>query len=232
MQKEYKHIFFDLDHTIWDFEKNAEETLVHLYHHYKLNSFGVSSPDVFIDKYREINAQMWVLYNKREITKETLRVKRFEDAFMELGVSPKDVPQGIWDLYMEICPTKTNLFDGAIDVLEYLNSKYTLSILTNGFEETQHRKLKHSDIGKYFTHMLSSEKFGIAKPNPEIFNHLLELNRTSNIETIMIGDNYSTDIQGAKAAQIDHVFFNPEKNQHNHEVEKEIHHLLELKEII
>ena len=232
MQKEYKHIFFDLDHTIWDFEKNAEETLVHLYHHYKLSSFGVSSPDVFIDKYREINAQMWVLYNKREITKDTLRVKRFEDAFTELGVSPKDVPNGIWDLYLDICPTKTHLFEGAIELLEYLNSKYTLSIITNGFEETQKRKLKHSNIGKYFSRMLTSESFGMAKPNPEIFNHLLQLNNTTNTETIMIGDNYGTDIMGAKASQIDHVFFNPEKNKHNYEVEKEIHHLLELKEFI
>jgi putative hydrolase of the HAD superfamily len=232
MQKKYKHIFFDLDHTLWDFEKNAEETLVHLYHHYKLKSFGVKSPDIFIEKYREINAQMWVLYNKREITKDVLRVKRFEDAFMELGVDQKDIPHGIWDLYLEICPTKSHLFDGAKDLLEYLNGKYTLSIITNGFEETQHRKLKYSDIGKYFTHMLSSEKFGIAKPDPKIFNHLLQLNKASNTETIMIGDNMETDIKGAKAAAIDHVFFNPDKSDHNHDVEKEIHHLLELKEII
>lgn len=232
MQKEYKHIFFDLDHTIWDFEKNAEETLVHLYHHYKLDTFGVSHPDVFIDIYREKNAALWVLYNNRQITKDVLRVKRFEDAFTALGVDVKDVPHGIWDLYLEICPTKTNLFDGAIELLDYLDAKYTLSIITNGFEETQHLKLKHSNIGKYFTHMLSSEKFGVAKPDPKIFNHLLGLNNAANTDAIMIGDNFDTDIMGAKAAQIDHVFFNPEKTTHSYQVDKEIHHLLELKEII
>ncbi len=232
MQKKYKHIFFDLDHTLWDFERNAEETLVHLYHHYKLHTFGINHPDIFIEKYREMNAKMWVLYSKQEITKDVLRVKRFEDAFVALGVDLKDVPQGIWDLYLDICPTKTHLFDGAIEVLEYLNNKYTLSIITNGFEKTQQRKLKHSNMGKYFTQMLTSEKFGVPKPDPKIFKHLLQLNNASSNETIMIGDNIDTDIKGAKTAQIDHVFFNPEKTPHNHEVEKEIHHLLALKEML
>ncbi len=232
MQKEYKHIFFDLDHTLWDFEKNANETLEHLYFHYKLKEFGIAHPDLFVERYHVINDKMWDLYSKKLISKDELREKRFENALIDLGMSPQEIPDGIWQLYLEICPTKTNLFDGAKDLLEYLNGKYTLSIITNGFEETQHKKLKHSDIGKYFTHMLSSEKFGIAKPDPKIFNHLLQLNKASNTETIMIGDNMETDIKGAKAAAIDHVFFNPEKNNHNHDVEKEVHHLLELKEII
>lgn len=232
MQKEYKHIFFDLDHTLWDFEKNSEETLVHLYHHYKLKDFGVTHPDIFIEKYRAINAQLWHLYNRREITKDVLRVKRFEDAFIELGVNPQDVPKGIWQLYLQICPTKTNLFPDTIEVLEYLSQKYTLSILTNGFEETQHRKISHSGIAQYFTHLLTSENYGYAKPDPRIFEQLLQMNDAEAPQTIMIGDNIDTDIKGAMAAQIDSVFFNPEKTPHEHTVEREIFQLIELKEFL
>lgn len=232
MQKEYKHIFFDLDHTLWDFEKNSEETLVHLYHHYKLKDFGVAHPDIFIEKYRAINAQLWHLYNRREITKDVLRVKRFEDAFIELGVSPQEVPTGIWQLYLELCPTKTNLFPHTIEVLEYLSDKYTLSILTNGFEETQHRKISHSGIAKYFTHLLTSENYGYAKPDPRIFEQLLQMNNAQAPQAIMIGDNIDTDIKGAKSAQIDSVFFNPDKIPHQHNVEREIHQLIELKEFL
>lgn len=232
MQKEYKHVFFDLDHTLWDFEKNSEETLVHLYHLYNLKDYGVAHPDLFIEQYRRINAQMWVLYNQRKISKSTLRVKRFEDAFVALGVHRQDVPQGIWEQYLQICPTKTNLFPHAIEVLEYLSQKYTLSILTNGFEETQHRKLHHSGIGKYFTHLLTSENYGYAKPDPRIFEQLLQLNNATAKDTIMIGDNIDTDINGAKAAQIDHIFFNPEKTPHTHTVDREIHQLIQLKEIL
>lgn len=232
MQKQYKHIFFDLDHTLWDFEKNSHETLIHLYDHYQLKDFGVTHADIFIEKYREINTKMWVMYENKQIDKETLRVKRFEEAFVALGISREDVPHGIWELYLDLCPTKTNLFPHAIEVLEYLHSKYHISILTNGFEETQHRKLDNSGLRPYIKHMVSSEKTGFAKPDPKIFEHLLQISDTRKEEAIMIGDNINTDIKGAKAAQIDHIFFNPEKTEHQHEVEREIHQLVELKEIL
>jgi len=232
MKKKYKHIFFDLDHTLWDFEKNSEETLVHLYYHYGLKNYNVTHPDIFIETYRRINHQMWDLYNRGLIDKETLRKKRFTDAFAELGIGEDKIPGDIWDLYLQICPTKTNLFPHAIEVLEYLHGQYCISIITNGFEETQHRKIRHSGIAPYITHLLTSEKAGFAKPDPRIFQHLAQLCRADFCDTIMIGDSIEADINGAKAAGIDHVFFNPEKIEHQYELQHEIHSLLFLKDIL
>ena len=117
-------------------------------------------------------------------------------------------------------------------MLEYLSQKYTLSILTNGFEETQHRKINNSGIAKYFTHLLTSENYGYAKPDPRIFEQLLQMNNAVAPQTIMIGDNIDADIKGAMASNIDSVFFNPEKIPHQHTVEREIHQLIELKEFL
>lgn len=232
MQNKYEHIFFDLDHTLWDFEKNSQETLEHIYHQYKLKDFGVHHPDAFIEVYEKINHAMWDLYNRGLMDKATLREKRFTDSFIALGVDAAHVPQGIWEQYLAICPTKTNLFPHAIEVLQYLNQKYTLSIITNGFEETQHRKISHSGIAPYISHMVTSEKAGFAKPDPRIFEYVISLNNTTPSLTIMIGDNADTDIGGAKAAGIDHVFFNPLQQQHGHTMQHEIHSLLQLKDIL
>lgn len=232
MELKYKHIFFDLDHTLWDFEKNSQETLEHLYHHYGLKNFGVQHPDDFIVVYEKINHAMWAQYNRGEIDKATLREKRFTDSFAALGVNKEHIPQGIWQLYLDICPTKTNVFPHALEVLEYLHDRYTLSIITNGFEETQHRKLSHSGIAPFINHVLTSESIGFAKPDPRIFEHLLSTHGAGNHEAIMIGDNIETDIGGAKAAGIDHIFFNPEKIPHSHSVQAEIHSLLQLKELL
>lgn len=232
MELKYKHIFFDLDHTLWDFEKNSQETLEHLYHHYGLKDFGVQHPDDFIAVYEKINHAMWAQYNRGEIDKATLREKRFTDSFAALGVDEAHIPQGIWQLYLDICPTKTNVFPYALEVLEYLHGRYTISIITNGFEETQHRKLNHSGIAPFINHVLTSESIGFAKPDPRIFEHLLNTHGAGSHEAIMIGDNIETDIGGAKAAGIDHIFFNPEKTPHSHAVQAEIHSLLQLKELL
>lgn len=232
MELKYKHIFFDLDHTLWDFEKNSQETLEHLYHHYGLKNFGVHHPDDFIAVYEKINHAMWAQYGRGEIDKATLREKRFTDSFAALGVDEAHIPQGIWQLYLDICPTKTNVFPHALEVLEYLHNKYTLSIITNGFEETQHRKLSHSGIAPFISHVLTSESIGFAKPDPRIFEHLLNTHGADIREAIMIGDNIETDIGGAKAAGLDHIFFNPEKMPHSYVVQTEIHSLLQLKELL
>lgn len=232
MAKTYKHLFFDLDHTLWDFEKNSEETLVHLYYHYGLKELGIHHPDRLVETYRRINHHLWDLYNRGLIEKKVLREKRFTDSLMELGVEEDKVPQGMWELYLQICPTKTNLFPGALEMLEYLSEKYQLSVITNGFEETQGRKLHHSGLASYFKYLLTSEKAGYQKPRPEIFNMLLEMNQAACTETIMIGDNYEADICGAVAAGLDHVYFNPERTVHEYNIQVEIHSLYQLKDLL
>lgn len=232
MYKKYQHIFFDLDHTLWDFEKNSIETLEHLYHHYKLHIWGIETPAAFIDTYSRINHQMWDAYTKGEINKETLRVERFTRSLIELGMPPTEIPEGIWQLYLDICPTKTNLFPNALETLEYLGQNYTLSIITNGFEQTQQRKIEHSGIARFIKHLVTSEKVGFAKPDPRLFIHVLEMNKAQAHQAIMIGDNIETDIGGAKGSGIDHIFFNPEKTVHSHLVQHEIHALQQLKDIL
>src|SRR5271156_836835 len=134
--KKYKHIFFDLDHTIWDFDKNAEETLHELYAIHRLNDIGLQSADIFIETYTRNNHKLWAQYHVGAITKDYLREARFRTTFLELGVEPDLVPVGFEDEYVKLCPTKTNLFPYAHEVLTYLRSKYILHLISNGFKES------------------------------------------------------------------------------------------------
>ena len=134
------HLFFDLDHTLWDFEANAEETLKELYELYQVQFLVPVSSLEFISIYSKINHDLWKLYRNHQITKAKLRVKRFEDTFKTMGVESKYIPKDIGEKYVEICPTKTKLISGAREVLEYLQEDYQLHIITNGFEESQNKK--------------------------------------------------------------------------------------------
>lgn len=137
-----KDIFFDLDHTIWDFDKNAEETLHELYHKYQFDKLiGKSDPDLFIETYTVNNHRVWALYHHGKIDKSTLRKLRFADTFTQLGVDPALFPTAFEEDYLQICPTKTNLFPNAIETLEYLQSKYRLHLISNGFKEACEKKI-------------------------------------------------------------------------------------------
>jgi putative hydrolase of the HAD superfamily len=209
MTKQYKHIFFDLDHTIWDFDKNAEETLQELYVTYKLKSLGLSSADAFIETYTRNNHQLWADYHVGKITKETLRETRFKKTFLDLGLNHDLIPMQFEDDYVNICPTKTNLFAGAHQTLQYLQGKYTLHLITNGFKESQQLKMQGTDIGKYFDQVIVSEEVGVNKPNPAIFEHALKVAGAEKYESLMIGDSIEADIRGALGFGIDAIYFNP-----------------------
>lgn len=230
--KQYTHIFFDLDHTIWDFESNAQETLKELYVIYDLVNKGDFTPEDFIATYKVVNRQMWQLYEQGKMDKQTLREKRFHDSLSQLGVNKEDIPEHIWDDYLKICPEKTILMPHATEVLGYLVDKYPMTIITNGFQQTQERKLISSDLGKYFKGMVTSESVGYQKPDRRIFEHALKQSGSSITETIMIGDSHNTDIQGARNMGLDHIWYNPHKMEHNYDVMHEINSLLELKEML
>jgi len=205
----YHHIFFDLDHTIWDFDKNAEETLHELYGIYGLKELGLHSADLFIETYTRNNHQLWAEYHTGRITKNQLREARFKKTFLDLGMRPEILPAGFEDDYVRLCPTKTNLFPDAHETLQYLQSKYTLHLISNGFSESQGTKINKTNIGRYFQHVIISDVIGVNKPDKAIFEHALSLAQTTKDKSLMIGDSLEADVYGALNFGMDAIYFNP-----------------------
>ena len=209
--KTYTHLFFDLDHTLWDFEKNSEETLKHLFEVYNLSRYGFSFDD-FFRKYSYVNKRLWQLYNVGKVNQEQLRRTRFHKTLRDLGVPQDEIPVELEQEYLRICPTKSACFPFTHEALSYLKTKYQLHIITNGFKESQLQKISNSNLKAYFGEVITSECSGFAKPDRRIFQHALERVNWSDTKTcIMIGDNLEADILGAQNAGIDQVFFNPEQ---------------------
>lgn len=224
-----KDIFFDLDHTIWDFDKNAQETLHDLYFKYKFDDlFHQKTSDRFIEVYTANNHRVWALYHHKKIDKQTLRKMRFADTFTELGVDPELFPVSFEDEYLAICPTKTNLFPNAIETLDYLKEKYNLHLISNGFKEACQSKLKYSNLKPYFKTIVISEIIGINKPDPKIFEYALQNGEAHKEHSIMIGDNIDADIRGAQNAGIEAIFFNAIGAEKPHDVN---HMIVDLKEL-
>jgi putative hydrolase of the HAD superfamily len=226
--KIYKHIFFDLDHTIWDFDKNAEETLHELYGTYKLIDIGLHSADMFIETYTRHNHRLWAEYHLGKITKDELREERFKSTFIELGVHPDLMPADFEDAYVRLGPHKTNLFEYAHETLAYLQSKYTLHLISNGFKESTEIKVAGSNLAPYFKNVIISELVGVNKPDPAIFQHAIELAGATINESVMIGDSIEADIRGAMGVGMDAIYFNPLKLKKPDDVPVEISSLKEL----
>ncbi|TXK37491.1 noncanonical pyrimidine nucleotidase, YjjG family [Pontibacter qinzhouensis] len=230
--KTYSHILFDLDHTLWDFEKNSEETLFTLYEEFKLAEHGKFDRDSFYKKYKFVNHRLWDLYNKGKITQDELRNQRFIRTLTGLGLEAHEVPEGLSKAYTDLCPTKTAVFPFTYDLLQYLQPKYGLHIVTNGFKDTQYIKLNSSKLHSYFKEIVTSECCGYKKPDKRIFEHTLERIKVKPQDCLMIGDNIECDIKGAKAAGIDQVFFNPENYKHRCKPTYEIQCLSQLQQIL
>jgi putative hydrolase of the HAD superfamily len=203
------HLFFDLDHTIWDFEANADETLRELYQHHNLYNKTGTTADEFISIYIKVNEALWSLYRKHEITKADLRWKRFTDSFAQIEGGLDHMPKDIEQEYINVCPTKTQLMPGAIETLNYLEKQYDLHLITNGFAESQMKKLHHSDLGKYFDTITISEEVGVQKPHPKIFQAALEKARINEPSSVYIGDNFEADAKGGVNAGWKVFWFNP-----------------------
>jgi putative hydrolase of the HAD superfamily len=191
-----EHLFFDLDHTLWDFEANAKETLYQLYDEFNLKNYSDQTKEQFVSIYNDINNKMWEEYNQGKRAKESLRTDRFKQTFVRMGVSDRKVPGDLWEHYLTICPTKTNLIDGSMELLDYLSQNYLLHIISNGFADTQARKLKNTGLDKYFTSTTISELIGFQKPHPEIFRYALRNAGSANQTGTFVGDNYDADVMG------------------------------------
>lgn len=228
----YQHIFFDLDRTLWDFDRNSYDALHEIIAESKLTDLGVEDVEAFIVDYQKINEGYWTLYREQKVDKETLRWIRFDGALKAYGIDDKKLALRLADRYLQVSPLKTGLLPGTIDLLDYLADRYQLHIITNGFEEVQHLKLERSDLTRYFQVVVTSERAGCKKPGKEIFAHACAESGASLKESIMIGDDLQTDILGAQTAGMDHVFFNPNSVKHPVVVTHEITHLSELKTIL
>ena len=208
--RKYEHVFFDLDHTLWDFESNSRETLLDLYSELSLQERGIPSFDDFHDVYNHYNTIFWDRFRKGHINREELRWKRMWRTLVDFRVTDEALARNMSERYLEILPTKKNLFIDTLEILEYLSGKkYPMHLITNGFEKTQHAKIRHSGIEKYFTHVITSEAAGIMKPHLAIFEFAMEKAGTKPHHCIMVGDTLDADILGANNAGMDTAYFNP-----------------------
>ena len=228
----YETIFFDLDHTLWDFKTNSLEALTELSDKYKLSERGISSIADFIEEYVVINERLWEDYRKGLIDKEGLRYERFYQALQKYSITDRELSISIGNDYTAIAPYKTNLFPHAVEVLEYLSARYPLYIITNGFEEVQHLKMKHSKLDHYFSGVITSERSGYKKPDQRMFEYSLKAANAKSAASLMIGDSLEADVLGAKLCGIDQVYFNPESRKHSEEITHEIISLHQLRDIL
>ena len=229
--RQYKHIFFDLDRTIWDFDRNSRETIEELFYRYRLDR-TIHNPRDFIDVFHQVNLELWGFYRKGEMTKEILRTKRFRLSLARFGITNDNLAEKIGDDYLEISPTKTLLVPHARKVLDYLQAGYRLHIITNGFLTTQQLKLKNCRLEKYFQSLTTSEVVGFNKPRIEIFHQALTSVNARKKESLMIGDDLEVDVLGARRYGMDQVFLNRDKIVHKDPVTYEIKSLLALKDIL
>ena len=205
----YKHLFFDLDHTLWDFDANARETLAELYVIFELDN-RVNTPfDDFYPKYLYHNELMWDRYHHGLISADDLKWKRMWRTLLDFKIADEPLAREMSAKFLEILPTKRILFPHTMEILNYLAAKnYGLHLITNGFEKTQRSKLVNSGLDGYFTHLITSEGSNSLKPKKEIFDFAMDKARSTSGESIMIGDNLDADIQGAMNAGMDTVFVN------------------------
>lgn len=230
--KNYLHIFFDLDRTLWDFDAAAEVAFERLFVKYDLKNLGIPSANEFHEVYHPLNEQLWELYRENKITKDYLNRTRFVLPLEHYGIHDTTLAEHLSEDYVYWSPRIVRLVPGTMELLNYLKQKYHLHLITNGFQEVQHTKLSGSGMEHYFETLTVSEEVGVKKPHPEIFRYALNKAHAKPEESIMIGDEMAVDIDGARAAGIDQVFFNRNGEQIESERTFEVRNLLEIKELL
>jgi putative hydrolase of the HAD superfamily len=222
------HIFFDLDHTLWDFETNSDIAFDAIF---KKNNVKVDLQK-FLNYYRGINQKYWKLYREEKISKEDLREGRLKDTFAKIKYNvSNDIINYLAIDYIDVLPNNNMLFEGTYEILDYLHPNYELHIITNGFNEVQFKKLENSGLSKYFDKIITSEEAGVKKPNPHIFQFALNKANAVSNESIMIGDNWEADIMGAKNVGFDVIFCNFNKEPVSESI-KSVSNLTEIKKFL
>ncbi|MEC7654133.1 MAG: YjjG family noncanonical pyrimidine nucleotidase [Bacteroidota bacterium] len=228
-----KVLFWDLDHTLWDFKKNSREALREGYDEFDLASYGVGDIEEYIEAYEKANDWCWKEYREGRMEKAELRGKRFKMAMEPWGlVETQELGEKLGKHYVKTSPHKTNLFEGAKEVLSELQDRgHKQVILTNGFEEVQHIKVEKCGLLPYFDEVITSDTMGYKKPHPMAFSLALERVGARADNVVMIGDNLDADVLGAKAQNIAQIFFNPNSNPHQEEIDYEVRTLREILDI-
>lgn len=205
----YKYLLFDLDHTLWDFNRNSNASLLELFNSLNLSVYFSRFED-FLAEYHKINAILWDQYGRGKVSKTFVKYERFIRCLREAGCKDDDLGKHMAEEYVRISPCKTHLVDGVKEVLETLAGKYEMYIITNGFIEVQYKKIRLSGLSPYFREIFISEEIGYQKPEAGFFQHIFKSGNLTPRESLVIGDNLKTDIAGARDYGIDTVFFNPD----------------------
>lgn len=208
--KHIDYVFFDLDRTVWDFERCSLETLGELFQRYHGHIGEHIAFERFISTYRHHNTLLWRQYERSEITSAELRILRWENTFRELEVEMADWSLEMGKEYLEICPRKPYLVEGAVEILDYLQRQYEVHMITNGWTDTQQVKLEHSGLARYFGKVITSDAADAKKPDRRIFDYALSETGAKRERCIYIGDNYECDVEGGMNAGWDVIFFNPD----------------------
>lgn len=221
-----EHVFFDLDHTLWDFERNSALAFKKILSE---SNIKVGFED-FMTAYAPINANYWKLYREEKVSKEDLRYSRLRETFDAVNFTIDDEKINfLSEEYICQLPNFNHLFEGTFEILEYLKEKYQLHIITNGFEEVQTLKMDKSGISGFFNEVITSESVGVKKPNPKVFEYALRKTNAKAENSIMIGDNIEADIQGALDTGIHALHYNSENINSIPKNITSINHLLEIK---
>lgn len=231
--KQYQHLFFDLDHTLWDFEKNSRIVLQDLYNIFKLKDKGV--PDVlsFQKQFEQQNKKFWLRFRKRQINRDELRVKRFWHTLLFFHIRDYPLSRELSEAYLDSLPFQPGLVANAREVLDYLREKgYGIHLITNGFEDAQRIKLQRSGIDSYFKEIVTSQNCGCLKPDSRIFAYALKAAKADITTSLMIGDSLEADVLGAQEFGMSQVFFNSRKIRHVEKPSFEISELIELRGLL
>ncbi len=229
----YKHLFFDLDHTLWDFESNSSVTLQQLYHDFKLMESGIEDFEQFRSTYEMHNERFWERFRKGFIRREDLRWKRMWHTLLDFKIADNELAHKLSEVYLSLLPQQGRLMPFALEILDYCVAKnYQIHLITNGFEVTQWQKMRTSGIDHYFKQVITSESSNSMKPMPAIFEYAIKATGASISESIMIGDTLEADVLGAQSYGMDQVYYNVRKLPHQEKPTYEISCLSELKQLL
>lgn len=229
----YRHLFFDLDHTLWDFETNAKQAMEEIYQTLSLSDKGIPDFDAFYDRYSYHNHRLWDRYTKGFIKQDELRWKRMWLALLDFKLADEPLSRRMAAEFLELLPTKNTLFPYTVEILQYLQEKnYRMHLVTNGFEKVQYGKIQQANLAGFFDQVITSEASNSLKPNREIFEYAFSKAGAQADESIMIGDNQDADIEGGKNAGMDTIFVNHLNVEPYSKPTYIVYHLKELENIL
>ena len=232
MTNKYKHLLFDFDLTFWDVPANQKGALEELYDRFEMSRF-FETKELWLSKFKCINSALWLLYRDGEIDKDRLRTGRFVDLCKSAGVVDLELGKALGDAYVATVPLHNKLLPYSVEILDYLKAKgYSMSLITNGLNEVQYKKVECSGLAEYFCEVTTSDSVGVNKPNPFIFEEALRRVNTAKEDAIMIGDDPYNDIYGASQFGLDTIYLNVAGNKHELSPTYEINHLSQIENIL